>query len=57
MYQHTAETGNDIDVARAKAALERAQARLADKDAQIDAIRAEAALARAKARLKAALGE
>ena len=53
----TAETGGDIDVARAKAALERAQARLADKDAQIDALRAEAALARAKARLKAALGE
>ena len=51
----TAETGDDIDVARAKSALERAEARLADKSSEIDAKRAEAALARAKARLKVAL--
>lgn len=50
-----AECGNDIDVTRAKSALERAKARLSDKDASIDARRAEAALARAKARLKVAL--
>lgn len=52
-----AECGNDIDVARAKSALERAEARLADKNAEIDAKRAEAALARAKARLKVALSK
>lgn len=51
----TAESGNDIDLLRAKSALERAEARLADKNAEIDAKRAEASLARAKARLKAAL--
>lgn len=50
-----AEGGNDIDVTRARSAKERAEARLADKNAEIDAKRAEAALARAKARLKAAL--
>ena len=53
----TAETGADIDVARAKSALERAEARLADKSAEIDAKRAEASLARAKARLKVALSK
>ena len=53
----TAESGKDIDVVRAKSALERAEARLADKTAQIDAQRAEAAIARAKARLKAALNK
>lgn len=52
-----AESGSDIDVARAKAAKERAEARLADKSAVIDAKRAEAALARAKARLKVALNK
>lgn len=52
-----AESGSDIDVARAKAAKERAEARLADKSAEIDAKRAEAALARAKARLKVALNK
>ncbi|MBR3890394.1 ATP synthase F1 subunit epsilon [bacterium] len=52
-----AECGSDIDVARAKSALERAEARLADKNAEIDAKRAEAALARAKARLKVAISE
>ena len=52
-----AETGDDIDVVRAKSALERAEARLADKNAEIDAKRAEAALARAKARLKVALSK
>ena len=52
-----AESGSDIDVARAKAAKERAEARLADKSAEIDAKRAEAALARAKERLKFALNK
>ena len=52
-----AESGDDIDVARARAALERAEARLADKNAEIDAKRAEAAIARAKARLKVALNK
>lgn len=52
-----AESGSDIDVARAKAAKERAEARLADKSVEIDAKRAEAALARAKARLKVALNK
>ena len=52
-----AESGSVIDVARAKAAKERAEARLADKSAEIDAKRAEAALARAKARLKVALNK
>lgn len=51
----TAESGAEIDVARAKEALARAQARLADSNAEIDAKRAEAAIARAMARLKATL--
>ena len=51
----TAERGEEIDVARAKEALKRAQARLADSEAEIDAKRAEAAVARAIARLKATL--
>ena len=51
----TAECGDEIDVARAKDALKRAQARLADMDAEIDAKRAEAAIARAMARSKATL--
>ena len=51
----TAEDGKDIDVARAKEALERARARLAEHSAEIDAKRAEAAIARAMARLKATL--
>ena len=50
-----AESGTDIDVARANSAKERAEARLADKKSEIDTKRAEAALARAKARLKVAL--
>ncbi len=48
-----AESGEEIDESRAKNALERAKARLAENDASIDAKRAEAALARAMARLKA----
>lgn len=51
----TAENGNEIDATRAKEALERAKARLAESEAEIDAKRAEAALARAMARLKATL--
>ena len=49
------EDSSDIDVTRAKAARERAEARLAEVDANIDAQRAQAALARSLARLQAAL--
>ncbi len=49
------ECSEDIDVARANAAKERAQARLNEKNAEIDAQRAQAALARALARLQAAI--
>lgn len=51
----TAEDGTNIDVTRAKAAKERAEARLAEKNANVDVKRAEAALARALARLKIAM--
>lgn len=51
------EDGCEIDVTRAKAAKERAEARLADQTAKIDAQRAQAALARSLARLKAALNK
>ena len=44
----------DIDVARAEAALGRAQERLARKEAGLDMVRAEAALKRAMARINAA---
>lgn len=53
----TAESGDEIDVARAQAALERAKSRLAERNARNDAKRAEAAVARAMARLKATLNE
>ncbi len=49
-----AEKGCDVDVARAKAAKSRAEARLGDPNAEADAIRAQIALAKAMARLKAA---
>lgn len=51
------EDGCDIDVTRANAAKNRAEARLADSNAKIDAHRAQAALARSLARLKAALAK
>ncbi len=51
----TAESGDEIDVTRAKEALTRAQAKLAEAEAEADAKRAEAAMARAMARLKATL--
>ena len=50
------EDGKNIDVTRANAAKNRAEARLADSAAKINTQRAQAALARALARLKAALG-
>ena len=50
-----AESGDEIDEVRARNALERARARLADANAKTDAKRAEAAIARAMARLKAKL--
>ena len=51
------EDGCDIDVTRANAAKNRAEARLADNAAKIDSQRAQASLARALARLKAALNK
>ena len=45
----------DIDVARANAAKDRAEARLSEANANMDAKRAQAALARSLARLQAAL--
>lgn len=53
----TAECGTEIDVTRAKSAMERAKARLDEAEAEVDAKRAEAALARAMARLKATLNQ
>ena len=50
-----AERGSDIDVTRAKAAKERAEARLGSHDVEIDTARAQIALAKALARLKAAM--
>lgn len=52
---HCAECSDEIDEVRARDAMERAKARLAEADAQIDAKRAEAALARAMVRLKVKL--
>ncbi|MFC4599741.1 F0F1 ATP synthase subunit epsilon [Cohnella hongkongensis] len=48
-----AELGADIDVSRARLAKERAERRLAQKQAEINAVRAEMALQRAMARLEA----
>jgi F-type H+-transporting ATPase subunit epsilon len=50
----SAERVEDIDVARARAARDRAAERLHTRDAQMDATRAEAALARAMNRLRIA---
>lgn len=49
----SAELGNEIDVARAKAAQERAEQRLRNRSADVDLARAELALNRAITRLKA----
>lgn len=49
----SAEIADTIDIARAKAAKERAEQRLASKNADIDMVRAELALLRAVARLRA----
>lgn len=51
------EDDTNIDIARANAAKERAEARLAEANAQLDTQRAQAALARALARLQAALNK
>lgn len=50
----TAEKQEEIDVDRARAAMERARERLASSDDDTDAIRAETSLKRAMARLKIA---
>lgn len=49
-----AECGEEIDIARARSAKERAEARLGMAEKEIDVDRAQIALARATARLKAA---
>lgn len=49
---NAAEVADEIDVDRAKAALERAQGRLANRTHDIDLVRAELALRRAINRLK-----
>ena len=51
------EDGCDIDITRANAAKNRAEARLADNAAKVNTQRAQAALARSLARLKAALNK
>ena len=51
------EDGCDIDITRANAAKNRAEARLADNNEKINAQRAQAALARSLSRLKAALSK
>lgn len=48
-----AELGEDIDIPRAKASKERAEARLQAKSSDVDLDRAQMALAKALARLKA----
>ena len=48
----SAERGPDIDIARAEAAKQRAEQRLASDDAEVDTARAKGALARAVARLR-----
>lgn len=50
----SAERREDIDVARAQEAKERAEKRLADKSADIDLVRAQAALHRAISRIRIA---
>jgi len=50
----TAEAGSQIDLLRAKAAKERAEARIAAKAADTNMVRAEMALQRSIARIKAA---
>lgn len=52
-----AERAEEIDVARARAALERARARLADREGNWDHARARAALQRALTRLRVAGAE
>lgn len=54
LLAETAERADEIDVARAKAAEERARKRLADTSKDIDVARAQAALARAVNRLRIA---
>lgn len=50
----TAEVGEEIDVLRAKASLERAERRLAQRDEELNYVRAQMSLQRAIARIKAA---
>lgn len=52
-----AELPEEIDIARARAALERAEERLRQADRQVDIVRAEMAMRRALARLRAVYGK
>ncbi len=52
----SAERASEIEVARAQAARQRAEDRLAAEDPEVDEVRAKAALARAVARLRVADG-
>lgn len=52
-----AERSNEIDIVRAKAAKERAEAKLAQNSTDIDSVRANIAIAKALARLKAAMSK
>jgi F-type H+-transporting ATPase subunit epsilon len=54
LLAETAERPEEIDVARAQAAKERAERRLAERSPDIDMVRAKAALLRATTRLKIA---
>jgi F-type H+-transporting ATPase subunit epsilon len=54
IFSETAERGEDIDVQRAKAAMERAETKLRSGARDIDVDRAQAALSRALTRLQAA---
>lgn len=54
VLSNTAELGEEIDVTRAKASKERAEARLGTAKVEVDVSRAEIALAKAITRIKAA---
>ncbi len=56
-FVDTAEWSEDIDVARARDALQRAELRMKSELSRIEYVRTKAAIARALARLKAAQGD
>lgn len=56
ILSNAAELGSKIDIPRARAAMERAEARLRSAERDVDTMRAESALHRAIARIQAASG-